>query len=84
MATAGLDFRCSGERHLLEIDPDRMPAAVSLFERYALGTVSARQLALETDLADSRIQMSLTARLGAADLQPDPPTAMASGNSSRG
>ncbi len=41
------------------IDPDRMPIAVGLFERYALGNVSAKDLADETGFAESRIRMIL-------------------------
>jgi hypothetical protein len=41
---AGLGFRRLLEPpHTLELDPERMPIAVGLFERYALGNVSARQ-----------------------------------------
>jgi DNA invertase Pin-like site-specific DNA recombinase len=54
-----LGFRRAGDRHLLEIDPTTIGMAVGLFERYALGTVSAKQLAAETGLADSRIRMIL-------------------------
>jgi len=57
---AGLGFRRLPEPpHTLEIDPDRMPIAVGLFERYALGNVSAKDLAAETGLAESRIRMIL-------------------------
>jgi DNA invertase Pin-like site-specific DNA recombinase len=56
---AALGFRCSGDRHLLETDPDRMPVAVGLFERYALGNVSATKLGAETGLAATRIRMIL-------------------------
>ncbi len=57
---AGLGFRRMPEPpHTLEIDPDRMPIAVGLFERYALGNVSAKDLAEETGLAESRIRMIL-------------------------
>jgi DNA invertase Pin-like site-specific DNA recombinase len=56
---AGLGFRRTSERHTLEIDPVTIGSAVSLFERYALGTVSSTQLAAETGLADSRIRMIL-------------------------
>ena len=69
-----LGFRRAGDRHLLEVDPDTIGTAVGLFERYALGTVSAKQLASETGLADTRIRMILTdrrrgptGRLSAAD-----------------
>jgi hypothetical protein len=43
----------------LEIDPERMPIAVGLFERYPLGNVSAAQLEAETGLAATRIRMIL-------------------------
>ncbi len=57
---AGLGFRRSAEPpHTLEIDPERMPIAVGLFERYALGNVSAKDLAEETGLAESGIRMIL-------------------------
>jgi len=57
---AGLGFRRLPEPpHTLEIDPDRMPIAVGLFERYALGNVSATQLEAETGLAATRIRMIL-------------------------
>jgi DNA invertase Pin-like site-specific DNA recombinase len=57
---AGLGFRRLVEPpHTLEIDPDRMPTAVGLFERYALGNVSATQLEAETGLAATRIRMIL-------------------------
>jgi hypothetical protein len=36
-----------------------MPVAVGLFERYALGNVSAAQLEAETGLAATRIRMIL-------------------------
>ena len=49
---AGLGFRRLPQPpHTLEIDPARMPIVVGLFERYALGSVSATQLAAETGLA---------------------------------
>jgi len=54
-----LGFRRTEERHLTEIDPATIGVAVGLFERYALGTVSARQLAAETGLAETRIRMIL-------------------------
>ena len=54
-----LGFRRTEERHLLEVDPATIGIAVGLFERYALGTVSARQLAAETGLAETRIRMIL-------------------------
>ena len=57
---AGLGFRRLPEPpHTLEIDPERMPIVVGLFERYALGTVSATQLEAETGLAATRIRMIL-------------------------
>ena len=57
---AGLGFRRLPEPpHTLQIDPDRMPIAVGLFERYALGNVSAAQLEVETGLAATRIRMIL-------------------------
>jgi hypothetical protein len=45
--------------HTLEVDPDTIGVAVGLFERYALGTVSAVQLEADTGLAASRIRMML-------------------------
>lgn len=55
---AALGFRRLPEPpHTLEIDPDTMPTVVRLFERYALGNVSAMDLAAETGLAESRIRM---------------------------
>jgi DNA invertase Pin-like site-specific DNA recombinase len=57
---AALGFRRSPEPpHTLEVDPATISVAVGLFERYALGTVSSKQLAAETGLADSRIRMIL-------------------------
>ncbi len=57
---AALGFRRAPEPpHTLQIDPGRMPTVVALFERYALGTVSARDLEAETGLAESRIRMIL-------------------------
>ena len=57
---AGLGFRRLPEPpHTLGIDPDRMPIAVGLFERYALGNVSATQLEAESGLAATRIRMIL-------------------------
>lgn len=57
---AGLGFRRLPEPpHTLDIDPARMPIAVGLFERYALGNVSAAQLEAKTGLAASRIRMIL-------------------------
>ncbi len=57
---AGLGFRrLPDPPHTLEIDPDRMPVVVGLFERYALGNVSATQLEAETGLAATRIRMIL-------------------------
>jgi Resolvase, N terminal domain len=57
---AALGFRRSPEPpHTLAIDPDTIGLAVGLFERYALGTVSSRQLGEETGLAASRIRCIL-------------------------
>ena len=57
---AGLGFRRLPEPpHTLDIDPARMPIAVGLFERYALGNVSAAQLEAKTGLAASRVRMIL-------------------------
>ncbi len=57
---AGLGFRrLPRPPHTLEIDPDRMHIAVGLFERYALGNVSATGLEAETGLAATRIRMIL-------------------------
>ena len=57
---AALGFRRLPEPpHTLEIDPDRMPIVVGLFEEYALGNVSAAQLEAETGLAATRIRMIL-------------------------
>ena len=57
---AGLGFRrLPAPPHTLEIDPERMPLVVGLFERYALGNVSATQLEAETGLAATRIRMIL-------------------------
>ncbi len=57
---AGLGFRRLAEPpHTLEIDPATIGVAVALFERYALGNLSAKDLAAETGLADSRIRMIL-------------------------
>jgi DNA invertase Pin-like site-specific DNA recombinase len=51
-----LGFRRGAEPpHLLEVDPDTIGEAVHLFERYALGTVSIKQLATETGLEAERI-----------------------------
>ena len=56
----GLGFRRLSEPpHTLEIDPERMAIAVGLFERYALGNVSAARLEAETGLAASGIRMIL-------------------------
>ena len=54
-----LGFRRSTDRHLLEIDPATIGTAVGLFERYALGNVSATKLAGETGLEAERIQKIL-------------------------
>jgi DNA invertase Pin-like site-specific DNA recombinase len=57
---AGLGFRRSSEPpHILQVDPDTIGVAVALFERYALGNVSAAQLEAATGLAASRIRMIL-------------------------
>ncbi len=57
---AGLGFRRLPEPpHTLEIDPATIGTAVGLFERYALGNVSAKDLAEETGLAETRIRMIL-------------------------
>ena len=57
---AALGFRRRAEPpHTLEIDPERMPIVVGLFERYALGNVSTVQLEAETGLAATRIRMIL-------------------------
>lgn len=57
---AGLGFRRLPEPpHTLEVDPDTIGTVVALFERYALGNVSAAQLEAETGLAASRIRMIL-------------------------
>ncbi len=57
---AGLGFRRSVEPpHVLQVDPDTIGQAVALFERYALANVSAKDLAEESGLAESRIRMIL-------------------------
>jgi hypothetical protein len=57
---APLGFRRSPERdYLLEIDPGTIGTAVAVFERYALGTVSATELAEETGLNASRLRCML-------------------------
>ncbi len=57
---AGLGFRRSADPpHVLQVDPDTIGQAVALFERYALGSVSAKDLAEESGLAESRIRMIL-------------------------
>jgi hypothetical protein len=45
--------------HTLEIDPGSIGDAVELFQRYALGTVSYKQLAGETGFREMRIQKIL-------------------------
>ena len=45
--------------HTLEVDAEAIRQAVHLFERYALGTVSIKQLAAETGLEEMRIQQIL-------------------------
>ena len=57
---AALGFRRSPERpHTLEVDPATIGTAVGLFERYALGTISANHLATETGLSADRIRCIL-------------------------
>jgi DNA invertase Pin-like site-specific DNA recombinase len=57
---APLGFRRSPEPpNVLQIDPETIGTAAGLFERYALGTVSAQQLAAETRLEASRIRCIL-------------------------
>ena len=57
---APLGFRRSPEPpHTLEVDEATIGTAVGLFERYALGTVSATDLAAETGLNASRIRCIL-------------------------
>jgi DNA invertase Pin-like site-specific DNA recombinase len=57
---APLGFRRSTEPpNVLQIDPDTIGTAVALFERYALGTLSARQISVETGLEASRIRCIL-------------------------
>ncbi|MGA2514231.1 MAG: recombinase family protein [Candidatus Limnocylindrales bacterium] len=57
---AALGFRRSSEPpNTLEIDPATIGHAVGLFERYALGTLSAQQLFVETGLEASRIRCIL-------------------------
>ena len=57
---AALGFRRSTEPpHTLEVDQGTIGVAVGLFERYSLGTVSARQLAAETGPEASRIRCIL-------------------------
>jgi DNA invertase Pin-like site-specific DNA recombinase len=57
---AALGFRRSPTpSHTLEIDPASISIAVGLFERYALGNVSAKQLAGETGLDADRIRCIL-------------------------
>jgi DNA invertase Pin-like site-specific DNA recombinase len=57
---APLGFRRGIEPpNTLEIDPATIGTAVALFERYALGTLSAQQLAAETGLETSRIRCIL-------------------------
>jgi DNA invertase Pin-like site-specific DNA recombinase len=55
-----LGFRRSPEPpHTLEVDPAAIDGAVALFDRYALGTVSAEQLARETGYKVRRIEKIL-------------------------
>ena len=57
---AGLGFRRSPEPpNTLEINTEVIGVAVNLFERYALGTLSAKQLSVETGLEASRIRCIL-------------------------
>ena len=57
---AALGFRRSPEPpNTLRIDPATIGTAVGLFERYALGIVSAQQLAAETGLEATRIRCIL-------------------------
>ncbi len=57
---AALGFRRLPERpHTLEVDRATISIAVGLFERYALGNVSAKQLAGETGLDADRIRYIL-------------------------
>ncbi len=57
---AGLGFRrLPDPPHTLEVDPETIGRAVALFERYALGNVSAKGLAEQTGLAETRIRMIL-------------------------
>ncbi len=57
---AALGFRRSSEPpNTLQMDPETIGTAVGLFERYALGTLSAQQLAAETGLEASRIRCIL-------------------------
>ena len=56
----GLGFqRLPEPPHTLEVDPATIGVAVGLFERCALGNVSAKDLAAETGLAETRIRMIL-------------------------
>ena len=57
---AGLGFRRLPEPpHTLDVDLATIGVAVALFQRYALGNVSAAQLEAETGLAATRIRMIL-------------------------
>src|SRR2546430_15809561 len=57
---AALGFRRSPEQpHTLQIDSATIGIAVGLFERYALGSISAKALAAETSLDSSRIRCIL-------------------------
>lgn len=52
-----LGFRWVGERpRIMEIDPEAMPRVVAMFERYAVGTVSIEQLAVEFTLHPDQIK----------------------------
>jgi DNA invertase Pin-like site-specific DNA recombinase len=57
-----LGFRRGSERpYVLEIDPETIGQAVSLFERYATGTYSFETLAAEVGMADQRVREVLAA-----------------------
>src|SRR5215213_7945431 len=59
-AHAPLGFRRLPEPpHTLEVDPATIGTAVALFERYALGTVSSKELEADTGLAASAIRCIL-------------------------
>jgi DNA invertase Pin-like site-specific DNA recombinase len=55
--SAGFGFlRTPQPEARLAVDPDTMPTAVALFERYALGDVSYRELAVETGVAEGMLR----------------------------